>query len=63
MKERLKSLVVPSMYALSLLFFVFSMYFVQKLLSNSLFKEKDVIEETEYVDSEIIENNEFGGFI
>lgn len=59
MKERLKSLVVPSMYALSLLFFVFSMYFVQKLLSNSLFKEKDVIEETEYVDSEIIENNEY----
>ena len=60
MKGKLKSLVVPSMYALSLLLFVFSMYFVQKLLSNSLLKDNEIInEETEYVDSEIIENNEY----
>lgn len=60
MKERLKSLVVPSMYAVSLLFFVFSMYFVQKMLSSALLKEKNIFnEETEYVDNEIIENNEY----
>jgi len=60
MKERLKSLVVPGMYAVSLLFFVFSMYFVQKMLSSALLKEKNIFnEETEYVDNEIIENNEY----
>jgi len=59
MKGKLKSLVVPSMYALSLLLFVFSMYFVQKLLSKGLLKEKEnYLEETEYVDDEIIEHNE-----
>ena len=57
MKGKLKSLVVPSMYALSLLLFVFSMYFVQKLLSKGLLKE-NYLEETEYVDDEIIEHNE-----
>jgi len=60
MKGKLKSLVVPSMYALSLLLFVFSMYFVQKMLSDTLLKEKNIIDEdTEYVDDEIVENNEY----
>lgn len=60
MKGKLKSLVVPSMYALSLLLFVFSMYFVQKMLSDTLLKDKTLTdEETEYVDNEIIENNEY----
>lgn len=60
MKGKIKSFVVPSIYALSLILFVFSMYFVQKILSNTLFKEKDLTnEKTEYVDSEIIENNEY----
>lgn len=60
MKGKLKSLVVPSMYALSLLLFVFSLYFAQKMLSDTLLKEKEIInEETEYVDNEIIENNDY----
>ena len=52
MKGKLKTLVVPSMYALSLVLFIFSMYFVQRLLSNNLLKEEN---EIEYVDNEIIE--------
>jgi len=60
MKGKLKSFVVPSIYAFALVLFAFSMYFVQKLLSNSLLKDNEIInEETEYVDSEIIENNEY----
>ena len=60
MKGKLKSLVVPGVYALSLVLFVASMYFVSKLLSNTLLKDKNIMnEETEYVDSDIIENNEY----
>lgn len=60
MKEKIKKLVIPSMYALSLFFFIFSLYFVQKMLSNTLLKDKNIIDkETEYVDGEIIENNNY----
>ena len=60
MKGKLKSLVVPSIYALSLVLFVVSMYFAQELLSDTLLKDRKLInEETEYVDGEIIENNEY----
>ena len=60
MKGKLKSFVVPSMYAVSLLLFVFSMYFVQKMLSTSLFKEKDLVDdESGYVDGEIISNDDY----
>ena len=60
MKGKLKSLVVPSIYALSLVLFVVSMYFAQELLSDTLLKDKKLTnEETEYVDGEIIENNEY----
>ena len=55
----MKNLVVPGMYVLSLFFFVFSMYFVQKMLSNSLFKDVNVDLDTEYVDNEIIENDNY----
>jgi len=60
MKGKLKNFVVPGVYALSLALFAFSMYFVQKVLVNTLFSEKNLMnEETEYVDNEIIENNEY----
>ena len=60
MKGKLKVFVVPSIYALSLILFVFSMYFIQEILSNTLLKNKNVVdEETEYVDNEIIENNNY----
>ena len=59
MKGKMKNLVVPGMYVLSLFFFVFSMYFVQKMLSNSLFKDVNVDLDTEYVDNEIIENDNY----
>lgn len=60
MKGKLKSFVVPGIYALSLFLFVFSFYFVQRLISNSVLKDENLIDkETEYVDNEIIENNEY----
>lgn len=60
MKGKLKSFVVPSIYALSLILFVFSMYFIQEILSNTLLKDDNLVDkETEYVDNEIIEHNEY----
>lgn len=60
MKEKLKMVAVPCIYALSIIMFAFSMYFVQKILSTSVFKDKNItIEDTEYVDKEIIENQEY----
>lgn len=58
--KKLKSLAVPGVYALSIVMFAFSMFFVQKILSTSLFKDDDITnEDTEYVDNEIIENHEY----
>lgn len=60
MKGKVKSFVVPSIYALALVLFVFSMYFIQQILSDSLLKDRELTnEDTEYVDGEIIESNEY----
>lgn len=59
MKGKLKSLVVPGMYALSLLFFMLSFYFVQKFLSNTVLKDNDLPEDVLYVDDEIIDENNY----
>lgn len=60
MKEKLKLLVVPGIYAVSLVLFVASMYLIQELLSDTLLKDNNLVnEETQYVDGEIIENNEY----
>ncbi len=60
MKEKLKMVAVPCIYALSIIMFAFSMYFVQKILSTSVFKDNNItIEDTEYVDKEIIESQEY----
>ena len=56
MKEKLKSLLVPGIYVVAISAFVFSLYFVQKILSNTLLKDKNLID-TDYVDKEIIKNN------
>jgi len=60
MREKLKMVAVPSIYVLSIVMFAFSMFFVQKILSTSLFKDDDLFDEdTEYVDNEILENEEY----
>ena len=58
MKEKLKSLLVPGIYVVAISAFVFSLYFVQKILSNTLLKDKNLID-TDYVDKEIIKNNDY----
>lgn len=57
--KKIKSIAVPSVYVLSIVMFAFSMFFVQKILSTSLFKNDDIIDNTEYVDGEIIENHDY----
>ena len=58
MKKKLKSLLVPGIYVVAISAFVFSLYFVQKILSNTLLKDKNLID-TDYVDKEIIKNNDY----
>ena len=56
-KRKLKPFVVPMMYAVSVIVFVIGMYFIERLVSNtSLFKKE---ENLEYVDSEIVEKNDY----
>lgn len=60
MKRKLKSFVVPSIYVLSIVLFVFSLYFIQDVLSDTLLKDKSLFEnQTELVDKEIIEQNNY----
>lgn len=60
MKRKLKSFVVPSIYVLSIVLFVFSLYFIQDVLSDTLLKDKSLFEkETDLVDKEIIEQNNY----
>lgn len=58
MKKKIKSMLVPSIYALSIVAFVFSLYFVQKILSNTNFN-KDNLQDSDYVDKEIIDNSNY----
>ncbi len=59
MKRKLKSFVVPGIYAIALILFAVSMYFTANILSNALLKEKKIDKETEYVDKEIINNDNY----
>ena len=60
MKGKIKSLVVPGIYALSLIMFIFSMYFVKELVSNTLLADNNSFnEETDFVDGEIIDSNQY----
>lgn len=55
-KRKLKDLTVPAIYALALLVFGTSMYFVQKVVNTQTF-ETNEIEDMEYVDKEIVSDN------
>ena len=51
-KRKLKPFVVPMMYTISVIMFVFSMYFIQKYVGTTGF-EGDTTGGTEYVDQDI----------
>ena len=55
-KRKFKKFVVPTVYSLAIFAFVTSMYFLEKTINNNRFKDN---EDMEYVDSEIINNNEY----
>jgi len=59
MKGKIKLFVVPTAYVLALVLFVFSLYFTQKLFSNIFAKDVLSDEEVEYVDNEIIDDNNY----
>lgn len=58
MKEKIKSMLVPSIYALSIVAFVFSLYFVQKILSNTSLNDNN-LQNSDYVDKEIIDDDNY----
>ena len=49
--KRIKPLVIPMIYGVCVIAFLFCMYFAGKLSNNFLFKDKNV---TNYVDGEIV---------
>lgn len=53
-KRKLKKLTVPAIYALTLLVFTTSIYFVQKTVNTQTFESE---ENMEYVDKEIVNDN------
>ena len=55
-KRKLKNLAVPAIYGLVLFVFGASMYLIEKTINNSRFKEDS---DMEYVDKEIVEDNEY----
>lgn len=55
-KRKFKKFVVPTVYSLAIFAFITSMYFLEKTINNNRFKDN---EDMEYVDSEIINNNEY----
>lgn len=52
-KRKLKPFVVPMMYTISVIMFVFSMYFIQKYIGTTGFAG-DTLDNTEYVDQDIV---------
>ena len=55
-KRKLKNLAVPAIYGLALFVFGASMYLIDKTVNNSKFKDDSNME---YVDKEIVEDNEY----
>lgn len=51
--RKVKPFVVPVVYGICVVAFLFSMYFIGKLSNNTMFKDK---ENTKYVDGEIVNN-------
>ena len=54
-KRKLKPFVVPVLYSLTVVVFVFCLYMIQLIIGKVTFKEEN--QDTNYVDSEIIEPN------
>ena len=52
-KRKLKPFVLPTIYALSVIMLVLSMYLIQSIISNSMFDANEMKNEIEYVDGEI----------
>ncbi len=55
-KRKLKKFVVPTIYGLAIFAFTTSMYFLEKVINNKQFENN---ENMEYVDSEIVTDNEY----
>lgn len=55
-KIKLKNLTVPAIYALTIFVFGTSMYLIQRVVNNNKFESN---EEMEYVDKEIVTDNEY----
>mgnify|MGYP004545457185 FL=1 len=58
MKERIKLIVVPSAYVLSIVFFAICLYFAGNIFKKSI-ALKNANKDTEYVDNEIIEKYDY----
>lgn len=56
-KRKLKPFVVPMLYTLAIALFVGSMYFLEEMISSSVFSSDET--PTNYVSEEIIENNDY----
>lgn len=56
-KRKLKPFVVPMLYTIAIALFVGSMYFLDQIINNAVFSSKN--EDVQYVDDEIIENNNY----
>ncbi|MDO5569717.1 MAG: M23 family metallopeptidase [bacterium] len=53
MKLKLKPFVIPTLYSLAVICFVASMYFIQKVVNESIFKTGEEKDEIKYVDKDI----------
>ena len=56
-KRRLKPFVIPSLYTLAIILFVFSIYFFQNTIKGVFLSNDDV--NTEYVDDDIVEDEQY----
>lgn len=56
-KRKLKPFVIPSLYTLAIILFVFSIYFFQNTIKGVFFSNEDV--NTEYVDDDILEDEQY----
>ena len=56
-KRKLKPFVVPALYGLTAVIFVFSIYMVQLIIDKASFTPSAPVEDTDYVDNEILDFN------
>lgn len=57
-RRKLKPFVLPTIYALSIIMLVMSMYLIQSIINNSMFSAKEDKKEIEYVDGDIVTEKE-----